>query len=268
MALVYGCVVPHPPIMVPEVGRGREREISATLEAMARVRDELERCRPEALLVISPHGVMHEDAMGVLNGPFSFGSLDLWGAAGITFEFDNSSELVQALTEEAEAQGLPLRSIAEEAYELDHGITAPLYFLRPAVESAPLVPLAFSWLPLQRHIDFGRVIRQAAQRSGKRTALVASGDLSHRLTPGAPAGFSPLGHVFDKEVCSAVAALDAGALVNMDPGLITAAGECGLRSIVILLGAVEGLAERAEVLSYEGPFGVGYLAASVEIQEE
>ena len=40
------------------------------------------------------------------------------------------------------------------------------------------------------------------------------------------------------------------------------AAECGYRSILMLLGVFEGLEIETEVLSYEGPFGVGYAVAT------
>ena len=129
-----------------------------------------------------------------------------------------------------------------------------------------MVPLTFSWLPLKSHFEFGRAIRRASERLDKRVLVVASGDLSHRLTPGAPAGFDPLGKVFDKKLVDALKELDIKEILDMDPDLIERAGECGLRSIVILLGAIEGLPLKHEILSYEGPFGVGYLVAYFDVQ--
>ena len=65
----------------------------------------------------------------------------------------------------------------------------------------------------------------------------------------------------------ALSRLDTHAILNLDEDLIEHAGECGLRSIVILLGALQGLSATPHILSYEGPFGVGYLVASFEVEQ-
>jgi AmmeMemoRadiSam system protein A len=92
-------------------------------------------------------------------------------------------------------------------------------------------------------------------------AFVASGDCSHRLTPGAPAGFSPRAAQFDALLVELVAAGAWADLVHIDPGLIGSAGECGLRSFVTLGGFLASESTATRVLAYESPWGVGYLTA-------
>jgi len=267
MALVFGCIVPHPPIMVPEVGGGQEREVAATLEAMDKLARALADHRPEELWVISPHGVAYSNAMGIATAPASQGSLRQWGprCIGLDYHFANDPEAVAAIQQAAREAGIPLRSIGETSYELDHGVLVPLYFLIRALPSLPLVPLTFSWLPLTTHFDYGKALQKAAQGLTRRVALIASGDLSPRLLPTAPAGYDPQGAVFDRKLVELVAAGDSQGVLSLDPELIERAGECGLRSIAILLGALEGLPATPQVLSYEGPFGVGYMVAAFPI---
>jgi AmmeMemoRadiSam system protein A len=264
--IVFGCIVPHPPIIVPEIGGGREWESSATIRAMERLTGELARHRPELMFIISPHGVTHYDAMGVATAQSLPGSMRNWGVTGADHDFENDLEAVALLQEEARASGIPLKSIGGRRYDLDHGIMVPMYFLVKGVEGVPMVPLTFSLLPLSAHFAFGQALRRTADRLGKRVAIIASGDLSHRLLPGAPAGYDPMGKTFDEKLVAAIAAHDTQAVLNFDPELIERAGECGLRSIVILLGALEGLEVKPEVLSYEGPYGVGYLVAAFEVE--
>ena len=82
---------------------------------------------------------------------------------------------------------------------------------------------------------------------------------------GAPAGYDPLGKIFDEKLAKALSCVDIKSILNLGTELIERAGECGLRSAVILLGALDGLKVKPEILSYEGPFGVGYLVASFEV---
>lgn len=263
--IIFGCIAPHPPLLFPGVGRGSELEVKATSDAMEKLSELLAQSRPETVLVISPHGVYHHDAMGIATANSSSGDMRSWGTSGTDYHFENDLDVVAAIQEEAMADGIPIRSIGERGYELDHGVLVPIYFLAKGMSGASLVPLTFCWLPLERHFAFGRALRRAAERLGKRVAIIASGDLSHRLIPSAPAGYHPEGKVFDEKLVEAIGSYDVPAVLNMDEELIEHAGECGLRSITIMLGALEGLSVKSSVLSYEGPFGVGYLVAALQV---
>ena len=263
--IVFGCIVPHPPLLVPDIGRGQEEVIPATTRGMERLTDALGQKHVDAVLIISPHGGYHVDAMGILSAPFSTGDLSKWGVREPQQRFDNALNLAGLIRERAGEADIPVKSIGESGYELDHGVMVPLHFLIREIKGLPLIPLTFAWLPLQVHFAFGKAIRQAVEQSKKRVAIVASGDLSHRLIPGAPAGYDAMGEVFDKKLVEALSHMDVQAVMGLDDELIERAGECGLRSVVILLGALDGLKVKPEILSYEGPFGVGYLVASFDV---
>ena len=263
--IVFGCIVPHPPLLVPDIGKGHEVAVSATVEAMKKLTTLLSQQHPQTILAISPHGEYYADAMGVLTAAGSTGDLSTWGSNEPQRHFDNDLKIVELIQKEAESAKIPTRSLSKNSYKLDHGVMVPLHFLYQAIKEVPLVPLTFSLLPLQTHFAFGQAIRRAAEQSQKRVALISSGDLSHRLIPEAPAGYDPMGKIFDEKLVKALSCSDTEGILNLDRELIERAGECGLRSFVILLGALDGLQVKPKMLSYEGPFGVGYLVASFEI---
>ena len=188
--IVFGCIVPHPPIIVPEIGRGRESEISSTIRSMEKLTGQLAQTRPEIIIVISPHGTAHYDAMGVVTTKSLRGDLRSWGANNLNFRFNSNPDFTETLQEEAHKANIPIKPIGERGYNLDHGVLVPFYFLNRKVRNVPLVPLTFCWLPLAIHYEFGKLIATVAQQRNKRVAIVASGDLSHRLIPEAPAGFT------------------------------------------------------------------------------
>jgi AmmeMemoRadiSam system protein B len=103
----------------------------------------------------------------------------------------------------------------------------------------------------------------AAVNLNRRVALVASGDLSHRLAIGGPYEYEPTAHLFDEQIVNSIAAQNPSGVLDVDCDLKDRAGECGYRSIVIALGAVDDQSPRFNVLSYEGPFGVGYMVADL-----
>ena len=179
--------------------------------------------------------------------------------------FQNDIELVDLIEKECEKEGISVKSIADAVHRLDWGVMVPMYFLYKAMMKASLVPLSFSGLSLQTHFLFGKAISRAITERGLQTAVIASGDMSHRLLAEGPYGFDPMGPLFDEKIAKALSSLDTVSIVNMAPEIIDGAGECGLRSIAILMGILDGYKVRPEVLSYQGPFGVGYLVASFEI---
>jgi AmmeMemoRadiSam system protein B len=263
--IVFGCITPHPPLIIPDVGKGGEHAISATIKSMEKLADKMAQQRPETTLIISPHGKHQTNAMGILAAPSSSGDMKVWGSNEPHETYQNDLDLVELIQQEAKKAGIPITSIGKGAYDLDWGVMVPLHFLKRAMKGAALVPLTFCWLSLEKHFAFGKAIRKAAEQSQKRVAIIASGDLSHRLIPNAPAGYDPMGKVFDEKLVKAISCVDSKAVLNFEPAVIERAGECGLRSITILLGALDGLKVVPEVLSYEGPFGVGYMVASLEV---
>jgi AmmeMemoRadiSam system protein B len=138
-----------------------------------------------------------------------------------------------------------------------------LYYLHEAGWRGPIVSIGFTLQSNEKHLAFGRAIAAAAKAINRRTALIASGDLSHRLVIDGPYEFEPTAHLFDEQVVDAIARRDASAIIDIDPDLRHRAGECGYRSIVIALGAADQNPPAHQVLSYEGPFGVGYMVAVI-----
>src|SRR5438477_240322 len=82
-------------------------------------------------------------------------------------------------------------------------------------EPEKVVLLGYSWQPRATHEAFGQRIRKACEESGRRVVYVASGDLSHRLIPTAPAGYDPQGRVFDEEIVAGVAGGDWDRIRNL-----------------------------------------------------
>jgi AmmeMemoRadiSam system protein B len=168
--------------------------------------------------------------------------------------------MVEAIKPAAAAEGVELR-LLDPDYPLDHGALVPLYYLHEAGWRGPIVVIGFTLQSNEKHLAFGRAIARAASAIDRRVAVVASGDLSHRLALDGPYEYEPTAHLFDEQVVDAIARGDPSSVINIDPDLRARAGECGYRSIVIALGSVGETLRDHQVLSYEGPFGVGYMVA-------
>ena len=264
-SIVFACISPHPPILVHEVGKGRERATQKTIDALEETARRLAQRRPETVILISPHGPLQPDAFGVLTAPACSATFAEWGAPQVTFAFENDLDAVDLIRSEATRAGLPLEPIVRWREGLDWGCTVPLYYLRSGLGDARLVPMTVSFLPARQHFALGQAVARAVGRLDRRVAIIASADCSHALTEGAPNGYDPMGTVFDEKLCQAVAAWDAETVLDMDEGLRRHAAEDAVPSVSFLMGALDGLTVKPEVLSYEGPFGVGYMVAAIEL---
>ena len=268
MPWVWAALMPHPPILVPEVGRGRENEARETLKGLELLVESLRDQRPDVLLVLSPHQPYAPGALFLNSAGRAAGTLAPFGAPSVTIGIACPGELRRAAADRLSALGARIREGSRPDLTSDQGTLVPLYFLRQAwgrdgenpSESLPPTLLASPiGLTPGEALSLGE--RLALLDDGLRWGLVASGDLSHRLTPDAPAGYSPEGRVFDAAVLEALRSADAGPLLSLSPETLEAAGECGLRSIMTMLGLAGAVRGAIQVFSYEGPFGVGYCSA-------
>lgn len=265
------CVVPHPPILVPEVGKSEVARLEQTTMAMEELAGEIDREKPETLVVISPHTPIYPDAFTVKGQSGFSGSLATFGAPQVKLEYANNLELAEALIATAGKMDIPVNltsgsRLGGNVAELDHGMMVPLYFIGDP--SYRLVSISMSMASYWTHYRLGMAIREAVEKSTRRAVYVASGDLSHRLKPGAPAGYSPRAVDFDEQIVAIMNSGDFGLLFELDESLVEDAGECGLRPIFTLAGAMDGYDVSSRAMSYEGPFGVGYMVAMVRPDDE
>ncbi|WP_066638018.1 AmmeMemoRadiSam system protein A [Desulfolucanica intricata] len=270
MSLVFCGVCPHPPIVVPEVGGEEAAPVKRTQEAMLEIGRRIKKCGAEVLVMISPHSPVFRDAVAINFDERLKGNLGQFRAPQVSFELKNELGLAAEIKKEAGNNGIMTADINKDlisqyqiSTELDHGLMVPLYFLQKEGVNIPLVAISMSLLPVKLLYTFGAGIGRAVRNYGKRVALIASGDLSHCLTSDAPAGYEPRGEEFDREIVRLVGKAEVESIMKLDRELIERAGECGFRPIVMMFGALDGYQVDADVLSYEGPFGVGYMVASL-----
>ena len=259
--LVFVGIAPHPPVMVPEVGGAMAEEVRASIEAMRDFARRIKSSGAQTVVLISPHAPLEERAFVAYGGPQLRGDFANFRAPEATVAAPLDAELLSAIHDLAAEE--QYRIIKLSACELDHGTAVPLYFLLRNGWSGRVVALGYCFLPDEDHVRFGSCIKRAVEKLKHPTAFVASGDLSHRLIPGAPAGFHTDAHLFDEEVVEAVRENAPGRIIDIDPGLRRLAGECGYRSMLVAFGVSADSEPGFEVLHYEAPFGVGYLVAQL-----
>jgi MEMO1 family protein len=262
----YSAITPHPPIIIPTIGRSSLNLCRKTVNAMKAASEKFRAVKADTVVLISPHGPVQYDKFIINYSPVLKGTLGQFGDDR-KFIFENDRELVDEVVSELRNGHAPV-GLAREL-ELDHGALVPLYYLinpKDVSYNPKLIHMSFSMLPLDFHFRFGEVMGRILQASAKTVSLIASGDMSHRVTPDAPAGYSPKGRAFDKLLESLIRQKNIKGILNIDKDLVEEAGECGLRSIVMMLGAISTLRWEIKSLSYEAPFGVGYMVASIIIK--
>lgn len=266
MSILAAYCVPHPPLILPQVGRGEEKRIAATIEAYRTVAKEIAQLAPDTILLTSPHLPMYQDYFHIAPGKAAKGDMSRFGAPGVHLEVPYDTAFVRELSLALAKVSFPGGTEGERDPELDHASFVPLSFILERYQDFRLVRIGLSGLDLTRHYELGQHLKAVADTLNRRCVFVASGDLSHRLMPDGPYGFHPSGPRYDEQIMSLLARADFGGILGMDPDLCEEAGECGQRSFAIMAGALDRTRVEARKLSYEGPFGVGYGVVSFHPQ--
>lgn len=261
MPMLGAILTPHPPVLLPEVGKGQECEIAATDRAMRAAAAEVARWSPDVLIVASPHTILYGDYFHIAPGNGATGTMSAFGAPQVRIEAQYDISLRDEIVRRAEDAGLEAGTLGQRDPALDHGVLIPLYFLRKAGVDCPIVRMGLSGFSALSHYRLGQCVSEAVETLGRHAVFVASGDLSHKLKSDGPYGFAPEGPVFDEAVTETMASGNFLQFLTMDPSLCERAAECGLRSFQMMAGALDGLSVAPQLLSHEGTFGVGYAVA-------
>ena len=262
MPIVAAFAVPHPPLIIPDVGRGKERGIQATVDAYKELGRRAAELAPDTIVISSPHATLYRDYFHISPGTSARGSFASFGAPQAAYEARYDTALVSEIVKLCEARGISAGTGYERDPRLDHGTMITLHFIGARCPNARVVRIGLSGFSPAEHYRLGVAVRDAAAALDRRVLYVASGDLSHKLEQGGPYGFAPEGPIFDERVTGDFASGNLLDLLCVDPSLAERAAECGLRSFQMMAGALDGTPVRAELLSYEGPFGVGYGVAA------
>lgn len=262
-------LLPHPPVLLPQIGKGRERDAEKTVLACQRASAQAAAVHPDTVVLISPHAPLFSDLLFVYDSPVLSGSFARFGAPSVELSAVQDNDFRDSLMKHLSCASVPAGTLPPDRLErmgydseLDHGILVPLYFLQQAGTAARIVALSCSAMDVPSLKKTGHCIAVAARETNRTVCVIASGDLSHKVNRESPYGEVPEGAAFDREICAAVDESDMEALWHMDPVLRVSAAECGYASIVIISALFDS--PRCTRFSYEAPFGIGYCVATFE----
>lgn len=257
MSIVAAVIVPHPPLIVPEVGRGQEKGIRDTVDSYHKAARFITDQRPETLVVISPHAPAYSDYIHMACGHTLRGDLKVFGGKSeITSVLDE--ELIAEVERRCRNDGFPAGTEGEKFAPMDHGTFVPLHYVNQYSTDYRLFVCSLSGLSGEKMYRFGSYVQEAAEALGRKVAVIASGDLSHKLKESGPYRFAPEGPRLDSVLTGIMRSGEVKAFMEVDAKLSRLGADCGLGAFIIMAGMLHKSPVTSEFLSYEGPFGVGY----------
>jgi len=253
-------VCPHPPIILPEIGGKELQIVEKTVKAVEKLSSKIVELDLDTIVIITPHSYFNQRYFSVYTDKNLFCSFANFRAPQVNFAYENDLSFIRGLEQLVQYRFEKLYRIPTGTL-LDHGSGVPLYYLNKACYKGKIVVINYSARNIDDHLLFGKMIQNAIEKLDKKVGFIASADLSHRLTPNAPAGYDPQGQVFDELVVKSIENGNYDAIINMDQNIRVNAGECGFNSLMVAFGVIDSKPRSNEIISYEGPFGVGYAVA-------
>ena len=257
MSILASFIVPHPPLIIPNIGKGSEKQVSKTISAYKEIAKQVASLNPETIIISSPHAPMYSDCFYISNSPTLTGNLANFGAKEISFTEEVDTKLVDEITELAKKHHFPVYKDIPSV-PLDHGTMIPLYFIREELPKCLIVVIGLSTLPLITNYQMGTIIKEAVNNLNRNVVYIASGDLSHKLQEYGPYGFTKEGLEYDKRIMEVCRTANFYELLNFKSSFLEKAAECGHRSFTIMAGCFDGQEIESQELSHEDITGVGY----------
>jgi len=261
--ICFASFVPHSPLLIPEVAGENIAKLKNTVDSYRLLEQELYSSKPDCLVIISPHQSTAEPVFTINQAPKIKVAFRKFGDLITDLVYDVDFGLAYKIKESLETK-MPLVLLAEE--NVHYGIGVPLFYLSQNLENIKVININSANLPGELLIEFGREIKEHLSATQQRVAVIASGDLSHTLTKDSPKGYSPNGQKFDTELIKIFSSPDAAQkLARLDETMVTESQQCALNSALILMGILEEINYTPHKLSYEAPFGIGYLVHDFKI---
>jgi len=265
MPILASFVLPHPPLAIPEIGKGKESVIAKTVASLEEAGKRIAALKPETIIFISPHAESYSDYFQIGDGEVVMGSFAEYKAPNVNFRLFYDRPLIEAIAALSKIAFFPAGTEGGEELYLDHGTMVPLYFINKHYRDFKAVRLGLSGLSLSEHYRFGQIIQEAVNKLNERVVVVASGDLSHVIKKEGPYGYHPSGPSYDKQVMKILSEANFGELLSFNRATLSEAEECGHRAFCLMAGILDRLSVRPLRLSYEDGTGIGYGALSYSV---
>jgi len=261
--IVFAGIVPHSPLLVPSIGKEHRDKLSDTLAALQEIEQALYLIKPDTIVIIAPHGARYPDAFSINLSQKYSGNFKSFGDFSTTVEAKSDFLAVDHIQRKLRDENVPFTLTSSE--EIDYGYSIPILLLTTHLPAWKFIPVSPSMLDGKSHYEFGKQLKNTLHAETQRFAVIASADLSHKLTADSPGGAAPEGPIYDQAVIDATTEHNKEHLFSLSPDIIENAGQCGYRPILTLLGTLDEMNVSPKKLCYEAPFGVGYLTVRYDI---
>lgn len=258
----FAAITPHPPLLIPAIGREHAEKLKITREALKDLEKKLEKAGLDTLIIISSHDKMHHDAFGILLNDRYFVSFKEFGDFETKLNFLPDLEIAEKIRHAAINHEIPLVLIHED--ELNYSFGVPLYYLAKN-KNIKIIPFLHTFGSPKNHYEMGRLIKAVAAQSNKKIGIIVSGHLSHKSSEASPAGFSKKGEEFNKKLRELLETKNTAGILSMDKKFLAEADESVIPALAVLLGVIDRTNYKPQTFSFEAPLGIGYLVFNFKL---
>ena len=257
MEILGAFMVPHPPLIVDEIGRNEVEQIKKTRDSYIQIAKEISNLKPDTIIISSPHAPYLRDYFYLPDGDYGEGSFSRFGVPDIKFNQRYDVPLIDEIERISKEKEFPCGRLGYHE-SLDHGTMVPLYFINKYLSDYNLVVVGLSDISLEANYEMGKIILEAVNNLDRRVVYVASGDLSHKLQEYGPYGYIPEGPIYDNRIIDVMSNARFDELLNFDLDFLDKAAECGHRSFIMMSGFLSNTKVTPKFYSHEDVTGVGY----------
>jgi len=262
MAILRAYALPHPKLAVPAGTRGEDKTIPKTLAAFDAVAEEIAYLRPDNIIFLTPHNIVYDDYFHISPGNSAKGTCDRFGSKNVKLIANYDPNFAAVISHVSGKYGISAKTLGEKRAPLDHGVMVPLWHINRRYSQFKTIRISASKLDDKSHYKLGQVLGEAAANIGRRTVVIACGNLSRRPMERGKSTYVAEALEYDNEILNIFAAGAFNRLFSVPENIREGADECGHDVFTMLAGCLDRKQVRAEVLSYENPVGEGYVVAS------
>lgn len=255
MSLVFAGVLPHSPLLVPNIGKENTAQFTVTTDATLLFTAELKASQADSIIVLSSKGQIFSQGLAINASPNFKANLEIFGDLVTQLDFNGDIALAGRMREKLEDK---TNIMLMTEVGLDYGSSIALSLLGNNLRE-PIVPLTVdNALSIKDIIQLGKNLQKIIIDDKSRIAIIASADLSHRLNKKSPHGYSSKGKKFDQKIIEALKDKDESTLIELSAMTEEVACE-DLSVLALFIGLLNDVGLESHLLSYESPFGVGHM---------